>query len=267
MVTRVKLIAVCVLTLVALTAQAEYSPWSFFGGLNYIYNANGDGIAAPPVSGPSGSPGGLASAPSPLVGFLGAEYAYPVSGPVSFAPSASIFLLTHLWADDRALPAEIENRTALTPSILLDGSFTYSWTKGRFRLFAGGGPGILLRYSFLDTGVGEDDISYTDDVPAGKQVDKINAYHWSALRWFYPMARGGVTYQLETGWGAGLTLRLGMPVFNLWSDYGSSVADSLMIMLALTITPPAPRPRLDSSIDQTGEATPPPSADAPAANP
>lgn len=215
-------------------AAAEYSPWTFFGGLNYLYNADGSGTTS------TVGTNGLDSAPSPLAGFLGFEYRHPLPKQgVYFAPSASFFLLAYLWANDRALPAEIENRTAFVPSILLDGSFLYTIKKDQFLFSLGGGPGVMLRYAFLESGVSKDEKSHSEDMPAGEQVKNINRYLWSSLRWFYPMLHGSVRYQLKNGWGAGASLRLGLPVFNIWSDPGTNIADSLMVLFALTITAPA----------------------------
>lgn len=226
-----------------LTAQEEnhlYSPWSFFGGLNYIYNSDGDGVSDVPGGQSDGSPGGLESAPSQLVGVLGLEYRLPIWKPgVYFSPSVSLLLLSYLWANDQALPAEIENRTAFVPAILLDGSFLYTIEKDRFLYSFGGGPGIMIRYGFLESGVSENERTSASAPTAGEQVENINSYLWSSLRWFYPMIQGGVRYRLTNGWGAGVNLRIGIPVFNLWSEPDVSFADSLMILFALTITPPS----------------------------
>ncbi len=218
--------------LAAAPVSAEYSPWTFFGGLNYVYNSNGDGVTEV-------GPGGLDSAPSPLVGIIGVEYRHYMKPNLYFAPSASLFLLEYLWADGMALPAEIENRTAIVPSILLDGSFLYTFERDRFLISFGGGPAILLRYAFLDPSVDEDAVAYTGDVPAGEQVGRINGYLWGSLRWFYPMLQASAKYRLENEWGAGLSLRIGLPIFNIWSDAHVSLADSLLIIAALTFTPPA----------------------------
>jgi hypothetical protein len=231
-----------------------YSPWSFFGGLNYLYNADGDGVTEVPGMNPDGSPGGLDSAPSPLVGLVGAEYRLPVWKPgVYFAPSASLFMLAYLWADDRALPAEIENRTAFVPSLLLDASFLYTIETNRFLYSFGGGPALLIRYGFLESGVSSDEKSYDSDMPAGEQVEEINSWLWSSLRWFYPMVQAGVRYRLTNGWGAGASLRAGLPVFNLWADSDTGIADSLMLIFCLTITPPSGK-----KITVSEDTTPPP---------
>lgn len=229
------------------TVAAEYSPWSVFGGINYIFNSDGDGVTSVPGMQSNGDPGGLSSAPSPLVGFLGAEYRYAIPYtfggtkplPLWFAPSATIFTVDYLWANDRPLPAEIENRTSYVISLLLDMPVVYTIEKDRFLYSFGGGPAILARYGFLDSGVSADAKSYPNEpYTAGEQVKKINSYFWGAARWLYPTIQAGARYKLETGWGAGLTLRIGIPVANLWSTPSVPFADSIMIMAALVITPP-----------------------------
>jgi hypothetical protein len=144
----------------------------------------------------------------------------------------------YLWADDRALPAEIENRTAMVPSIFLEVPFLYTFERGDFLFRAGGGLGFLIRYAFLEFGVDADEKSYEEDLSAGQQVARINRYLWSDARWVYPTLQGEMTYRLENGWGAGLTLRVGIPIFNLWATPSVPFADSLMVMVAVTITPP-----------------------------
>jgi hypothetical protein len=227
------------LTLFQLPAPArEYSRWSGFGGLNMIYNSDGDGAVSIPGMQADGNPGGLLSAPSPLCGILGAEYRYPFRPSIDFAPSASLFVTRYLWGNDRALPAEIENRTAYVPSILLDASFLYHFEKNRFLFSFGGGPGILVRAGFLESGVSSSAQNPGEELDAGDQVDAINGYFWESLRWFYPMLQAGVRYRLDTGWGGGFVLRAGIPIFNAWSKPTVPFADSIMIIAALTITPP-----------------------------
>ncbi len=229
------------------TAQAEYSAWSFFGGLNLIYNSDGEGVSVAPGMQSSGDPGGLASAPSPLAGFLGAEYRVKIpkslgsstDQPLRFAPSASLWGVQYLWADERPLPAEIENRTSYVGSLYVDLPILYTIDKNRFLWSFGLGPGILARYGFLESGVSADEKSYEgEELTAGEQVSAINDYFWQTGRWFYPSLQAGVRYRLDTGWGAGLTLRLGLPLANLWSGEGLPFSDSMMIMAALVITPP-----------------------------
>ena len=228
--------AICLIPLQGLSA--EYSPWSLFGGLNFIYNSDGDGVTVIPGMQSNGNPGGLSSAPSPLCGFVGAEYRLPVAPAIDFAPSASIYAVQYLWANNRALPAEIENRTAYVPSLFLDFSFLYHIEKDRFLFSFGGGPAILVRAAFLESGVPSSAKNDGESLNAGKQVEAINGYFWESGRWLYPTLQAGVRYKLETGWGGGFVLRAGIPIYNAWAQPGVPFGDSLMLLLALTITPP-----------------------------
>jgi hypothetical protein len=219
-------------------ALSGYSPWTFFGGLNLLINSNGAGVTFVGIN-PDGSTGGLSSAPSPIAGFLGVEYRYPIKRDVLIAPSISLYGLRYLWADDRALPAELENRTAFVPTLLIDCPFLYRVERGRMLYTFGGGPAVTLRWGFLESGVGKDEKSYSEDMTAGDQVKEVNKYLWGSGRWFYPMLAGTARYRLDNGWGAGLNLRIGIPIFNLWSKPSVPFYDSMMIMAALAITPPA----------------------------
>ena len=53
------------------------------------------------------------------------------------------------------------------------------------------------------------------------------------------MLEGTARYRLENGWGAGLTLRIGIPIFNLWTTPKVPMIDSTMFLAAITFTPPA----------------------------
>lgn len=222
-----------------------YSRWSFFGGLNLIYNSDGEGVTKIPGMKPDGTPGGLDSAPSPLAGFLGAEFRQPLPTPIKldFAPSASIYGVQYLWANDRPLPAEIENRTSYVASLFLDLPLLFHFdTTSRLMFSVGAGPGFLARYGFLELGVPSNAINPGEKLNAGDQVEAINDYFWDENRWFYPSAQLGVRYRLATGWGAGLTLRAGFPVSNLWTDTDAPFIDSMMFIAALVITPPVRTP-------------------------
>lgn len=218
---------------------ADYSPWTFFGGLNLIYNADDDDISEVPGMNPDGTPGGLSSAPSPLPAFIGFNYAFTLTPLVSITPSFSIWTSQYAFAKDRALPVEIENRTAYVPSIFIDVPVFFTFNKKSFDWYGGLGPAILCRWGFLEMGIPKDAINLGETLTAYEQVEACNTYFWSSLRWFYPTVHAGVRYKLETGWGGGFSLRIGLPIFNLWSSPKVAFQDHLMILAALTITPPA----------------------------
>jgi len=223
------------------TATAQYSRWTIFGGLNLIHNSDGEGIQVVPGMGPGGAPGGLASGPSPIAVFGGAEYRLPLTGTLTFAPSLSLYSTAFLWSGERALPTELENRTVLVPVLLLDLPVLYLIEQGNFLYSLGGGLATALRWSFLEPGVPSDARNPGEPLSAGDQVKAVNDYLWSSGRWLYPIVQAGIRYRLQTGWGGGLTIRAAIPVFNLWSNPKVPFMDSFMIMTSLTITPPSSR--------------------------
>ena len=258
-------LAVLIIVLLAITvagAGAEYSPWSFGGGLNLIYNSDGAGVTTIPA--PVGSkPGGLSSAPSPITGYITAEYRLALRSDIAFAPNVSLYFLQYLWDDgtQRALPAEIENRTAFVPSLFIDLPFLYHFRKDRFDFAFGGGAAFILRYGFLESGVAADEKYSNEDLNAAEQVSAINSYLWNYGRWFCPTIQAGVRYELENGWGAGLTFRLGIPVSNLWSSPSVPFVDSMMIMAALVVIPPLDVPKSIESIPTDASTVSVPSLD------
>jgi hypothetical protein len=242
-------LAVLIVTFLALPlagAVAEYSPWSFFGGLNLIYNSDGEGVTTIPGMREGGLPGGLTSAPSLMPPFFGAEYRWHIPYafgrteplPLFLAPSASFYEVKYLWANDRPLPAEIENRTSSVLSLMLDAPVVYVIEKNRLSYSFGAGLSLLARYGFLESGVHSDEKITGDKLDAGEQVKAINEYFWASGRWLYPTVQTGVRYRLETGWGAGMNFRLGIPLSNLWSKPSVPFYDSMMYMLSIVITPP-----------------------------
>jgi len=256
---------VAILVFAATSAMAEYSQWSFGGGLNLVWNSDGDG-ETPSGMGAGGTTGGLASAPSPIAGYLVAEYRQPINPQVTFAPSASLYFMQYLWARDMALPAENENRTAFAPTLLLDMPFLYHFKQGRFDFSFGGGPAILLRYAFLEAGVGENEkLSPSDAMTAGEQVSAINGYLWGAGRWFCPTLQASARYELETGWGANFTLRFGIPISNIWATPRVPPIDSFMFMASLIITPPVRTAEEAKAV--AGEGGPQPKASTDQASP
>ena len=62
----------------------------------------------------------LVSAPSPIVYPISVGFIWPDAATLAIQPTVSFFMMQHLYYDDRALPAEIENRTTTTLSFMLN---------------------------------------------------------------------------------------------------------------------------------------------------
>ena len=67
----------------------------------------------------------------------------------------------HLFYNNMALPAEIENRTTTTLSFMVNIPLVFSifLAKSRFQIY--GGPGMLIRFGLLSPGVKDSDTGWT----------------------------------------------------------------------------------------------------------
>jgi len=159
----------------------------------------------------------LNSAPSPInfqpsIGLLWPNYSV-----IAVQPTLSFFYMNHLWYEDRALPAEIENRTSTTLSFLLQipAVFTIFLKDSRFQFSLG--PAIMLRFAYLAHGVSATDTGYTGS--AASDISKMNSWFWSDGRWFYLSAGANWLYHITSQLRAGPTITANIPVGGLISDH------------------------------------------------
>jgi hypothetical protein len=126
----------------------------------------------------------------------------------------------------------------------------------------------MIRYGFLEAGVGADEKNAGETYTASEQVAKINEYLWDSGRWFYFTLQAGARYKLENGWGAGVTFRVGLPMANFWDDPIIPFIDTMHFSLALLITPPvkivAPKDRTEEPLKDWTEPDAPAETSAPA---
>ena len=158
----------------------------------------------------------LVSAPSPIVYPISVGFIWPDSTVLSVQPTISFFMMQHLYYDDRALPAEIENRTTTTLSFLLNIPAVYSifLEKSRFQITAG--LGIFMRFGIRSPGVKDSDSGWSGS--AGEDVSLINDYFWKKPRWLYLTAGGSWLYDLTPQLRAGPVINISIPVGGLIVD-------------------------------------------------
>lgn len=155
------------------------------------------------------------SAPSPIIFSPGFGATIPVNRWLAFSPSVNAFTSYYLWRDDpaggRAYPAEIENRTALVFSFLIDTPAVFYARSGNSTFSFGLGLSLLARIGFL-----------TDGVPASEadDVGRINSFFYSGLRFLYPSAQLAYDFALESGIKAGVILKARLPLASLMEGRG-----------------------------------------------
>ncbi len=163
----------------------------------------------------------LVSAPSPIIYPISVGFLWPDNTIFSVQPSLSFFMMHHLFYDNKALPAEIENRTTTTLSFMLNIPFVFSIFRPNSRFQISGGLGILMRFGLLSPGVRDSDSGWTGS--AGSDTQAINGWFWQNARWLYVTVGGSWLYNLTPQLKAGPTINVYIPVGGLFSD-GSAQA-------------------------------------------
>lgn len=158
----------------------------------------------------------LVSAPSPIVYQMSIGLLWPNYTFIAVQPTLSFFMMNHLLYEDKALPAEIENRTTTTLSFMINipAVFSLYLKNSRFQLSAG--AGVLMRFGLLAAGVKDSDSGWTGT--AGSDVEQINKWFWNDMRWFYINAGGSWLYNLSPQLRAGPVIECSIPVGGLIKD-------------------------------------------------
>ncbi len=159
----------------------------------------------------------LVSAPTPVIYQISLGFLWPNYTFIAIQPTISFFMMNHLLYEDKALPAEIENRTSTTLSFMINipAVFSFYLKNSRFQLSPG--LGILMRFGLLSAGVKASDSGWTGS--AGDDVSAINKYFWNNMRWFYVNVEGSWLYNLTSQLKAGPVIDCSIPVGGLISDH------------------------------------------------
>jgi len=138
------------------------------------------------------------SAPSPILYTLGVGYDIPIKPWVSFAPQGIFYVSTYLWDEDleMALPAEIENRTAYVPTLLVDFPANFKIKKKNFEI--GIQPGISFLLCYGITAFGVDNVD--DDIA------NINTWFYSNAQFIYPSLKVSFDWTFLSGIKAGISI-------------------------------------------------------------
>ena len=158
----------------------------------------------------------LNSAPSPINFELAFGALIPNYTMFSFEPSLTFFMMNHLLYEDRALPAEIENRTSTTLSFYLNLPLTFSMNLPNSKFHASAGIGTMLRFAFLAAGVHSNDEGFSGN--AQEDISLINKWFWKNLHWFYTTLEADWLYQVTQVLAAGPFVNIKLPVGSLITE-------------------------------------------------
>ena len=142
-------------------------------------------------------------APSPVKFGVGIGFEIPLFQNLIIAPGFTFSSNYYLVANNKVLPAEIENRTALAPSLMFDIPFGYKFSTKNFSITPKIGAGTFLRYGFLAFGVSKNESDL---------VDFINEGFYKDLAWLYPMAEIDFDFVVKEKLMAGFGLKYYLPL-------------------------------------------------------
>jgi len=167
---------------------------------------------------------------------LGAEYEYKGIKMLSIVPSLDFSLFHYGFYKNRAYICEIEHRTALTMSFLLDVPFLARLDLKRWTISMGGGLAFFIRFGLLEPGI-KPDAAGSDGLTTAKEVREINRYFWQNGRFIYPSLRIKAEYTLTSGWKAGVQLKAYLPFSNLWDKLVNKSSDGLIVQAGIVLHP------------------------------
>lgn len=165
---------------------------------------------------------GTHSAPSPILFSPGFGADIHLHENLFLQPRINLFYTYYLWNRNMALPAEVENRTATVPALLLDVPVVCSIAeRGTMTAQAGGGLALLARFGILSNGVSAGDKNRDYPNRTAKQdVSDINAFFYQDFRWLYPELTGNIMFTLSNGWKVGASGTLYIPLGSIMSGDG-----------------------------------------------
>lgn len=174
---------------------------------------------------------GSLSAPSPVFFPVYFGVIWPNNNFFSFQPSLRIWTGYYFINDGHVLPAEIENRTALTFNFMLNIPVVFKaefWEKSNVKL--SGGVAILIRFATIAQGVDEGDFGYYGT--AKDDVEKINSWFYENARFLYLSLGADWMFQLTEKIQIGPEFSMYIPVGSVFSTWS---LDGLIISLGVKL--------------------------------
>jgi hypothetical protein len=182
---------------------SERLSWSFGGSVLLFPEDNGN-----------------SGGPMPVLPAPGAALACAIWGPLSAELSLDLYFTNYIYnfTWNRALPAEIEHRSALVFGFLTGLHALARFPLGdQFILRAYGGPGMDLRIITLALDLHPDDLTGDPETDAQIQTDAVRDYFWGRGRWFLPVLGAGFDYRLNEKFLVGLDFRTWFPLYKAWT--------------------------------------------------
>lgn len=154
------------------------------------------------------------SAPNPISYSLGIGKIFNIKEIFTIQPRITLFTQYYLWNGEKALPAEIENRTGFTICSLIDLPIIITLLENDTKSIEGGfGPSTLLRYAFLANGISSSD--YGTSGTAEQDITKINNYFFTDFNYLYGELYLSINHKTKKNIIVGLESRYYLSIHSL----------------------------------------------------
>ena len=156
--------------------------------------------------------------PSSIVYPLYFGIAWPRDYWISIQPSLKIFTDYYLVSEGKVYPAEIENRTGLGFSFLLNVPVVFQanfWDKSNLKLSAG----IALLFRFAVTAPGIDSNEAGDSGKVSDDISLINSSFYEGAKFIYFSTSADWMFTLNNGMQIGPEISFYIPVITLASEF------------------------------------------------
>lgn len=173
------------------------------------------------------------TAPSPISFSAGAGFDLFNGKFLNFQPKLTFFTGYYLWDGENARPAEVENRTALGLSFLLDLDTTRIFRLKKGIIQFGGGMGFFLRGAVLAGGVSSSDTGSEEGSTAGEDVKSINHWFYKNLNFLYPNLCFSWQHAFTENYLAGLEAKAYFPLGAFLEGRG---LDSALVFFGIKIS-------------------------------
>lgn len=164
------------------------------------------------------------SAPSPILFSPGFGFIWPTESFISFEPTLSFFTSYYLLYEGKALPAEIENRTATTLNFLLDIPVAFALNLTHTKVQLNAGVAMLMRFGWKANGA---------ESVSDNEISEINKYFWANTRFLYISGAASLIFNLPAGTKIGPFFSLFLPVGSIFAAEG---LNGMMMSVGLKVS-------------------------------
>lgn len=145
---------------------------------------------------------------------------WPNTSFISFQPSLSVYTMYYGWSEKGVVPIEMENRTASSVNVMINVPVVITlFFPRKSKLQMSIGPGFLMRFAFLASGVHDSDSGFSGN--AGDDVSAINSWFWEKGRFLNLNTEVAFMIQITEKIKTGPVFSANIPILAFIADHSA----------------------------------------------